>query len=476
MNKLKVGVLTILMGLLLNPGAIMAQQDDALTTRIKKEIEAANKAREEKEKRTQIHGMLRVRPEIKENVGFNKANKYEFVGQKLWLDIDHTLFTKDVTKGRLYIKLQDTRVWGGQSTSIGGKDTSASKITSTDGDKIQEGGLDVREAYGEIDHLMGPLGIRFGRQRLNYGELRLVSSLDWTNVGITFDAFLFKFDTEKNSLHVWASILREGDALDLNNVAAYSDPTQDTYFFGAYDTIKAIPGLHLDLYFLSLMNTFSVKEIHTTGFRFSNRTLKGFKSKSAFDFTLEAAYQFGYDGGGTTVTAFAGGLSGGYTFGKIRIGANVDVASGDDDPSDGTVKTFHNLFPLNHAYYGQADVLSWQNLMAADLNVTIFFLDNLMFKTKYIYAMRYNVNDNWYPASGGGRSGNTVGAIGTSSGGDLSKEQHSMHEIDLTTKYVYNKHFSVLAGYSVVLRGDALTDKKVKSDYHYGFLSTQFQF
>ncbi|MES0489655.1 MAG: alginate export family protein [Leptospirales bacterium] len=427
------------------------------------------------DKSLQVHGMIRVRPEIKENVGFSSANKYEFVGQKVWLDIDKILFSDSFRTGRAFIKFQDARIWGGQNASIGGKDSGASSINSA-GDKITENGVDLREAWGEIDHLAGPFGFRIGRQRLNYGEKRMVSSLDWANVGITFDALLLKFDTKKNSLHAWASILREGDALDLNNVSAYSDFAQDTYFFGIYDTIKAISGFHIDLYLLSLMNTFTIKEIHTTGFRFSNRVNKGFKANGPFDFTVEAAYQFGHDGSGTTVNAFAGGISAGFKVNTLRIGTNIDVASGDDDPSDSTVKTFHNMFPLNHAYYGQADLLSWQNLMAGELNLTYFATKQLMLKAAYIYAMRYSVKDNWYPASGGGRSGKVVGAIGSTTGADLSSQAHSMHEVDFTCKYTLNKHFNVLAGYSIALRGDALNDKKANSDYHYGFVATTFAF
>lgn len=44
----------------------------------------------------------------------------------------------------------------------------------------------------------------------------------------------------------------------------------------------------------------------------------------------------------------------------LRIGLNV--ASGDDDPTDGDHDTFFNMLPTNHLYYGFADQLAFQNL------------------------------------------------------------------------------------------------------------------
>jgi hypothetical protein len=44
---------------------------------------------------------------------------------------------------------------------------------------------------------------------------------------------------------------------------------------------------------------------------------------------------------------------GGHTFsnlpGSPRVGLDIDVASGDSDPTDGTMETFNHLFPLGHA-------------------------------------------------------------------------------------------------------------------------------
>ncbi len=63
-----------------------------------------------------------------------------------------------------------------------------------------------------------------------------------------------------------------------------------------------------------------------------------------------------------------------YTFAeyawKPRIGAGFDWASGDRNPTDGTVETFDRLFPLGHKYLGFMDFFGRQNIQAANLNIS----------------------------------------------------------------------------------------------------------
>ena len=47
----------------------------------------------------------------------------------------------------------------------------------------------------------------------------------------------------------------------------------------------------------------------------------------------------------------------------------VDIASGDDDPTDGDLETFNQLFPLGHAYFGYIDVIGRQNII--DVSPTV---------------------------------------------------------------------------------------------------------
>src|SRR5262249_4204227 len=50
-------------------------------------------------------------------------------------------------------------------------------------------------------------------------------------------------------------------------------------------------------------------------------------------------------------------------FAKPWLGAGVNAASGDHDPTDGDHGTFFNMLPTNHLYYGFADQIALQNIV-----------------------------------------------------------------------------------------------------------------
>jgi hypothetical protein len=110
-----------------------------------------------------ITGMVRVRPEVKENYAFDAGQRYNFVGQKVWLSAEKVF--DDKTK--MVITLQDARIWGGQNPTI--TDTST-----------EQQATDIREAYVQMkDFFFTPFELKLGRQKLEYGEQMLVGALDW---------------------------------------------------------------------------------------------------------------------------------------------------------------------------------------------------------------------------------------------------------------------------------------------------------
>ena len=52
---------------------------------------------------------------------------------------------------------------------------------------------------------------------------------------------------------------------------------------------------------------------------------------------------------------------------KPSLNIGLDLASGDDDPTDGRNQTFDQLFPLAHAYLGHIDLVARQNIRVARL-------------------------------------------------------------------------------------------------------------
>lgn len=75
-----------------------------------------------------------------------------------------------------YISAQDVRIWG-----------NTSQIYKTD-----PGLLNVYEAWAEY-HISKPLGIRIGRQALNYDNARILGDLDWAQQGRSHDLLLLNY-------------------------------------------------------------------------------------------------------------------------------------------------------------------------------------------------------------------------------------------------------------------------------------------
>ncbi len=205
--------------------------------------------------------------------------------------------------------------------------------------------------------------LRFGRQELQLGRQRLVSPLNWSNTRPRmFDGFrgTVEFaEWQLDGFHTRFVRVRK---------YAFNGNNAGTDFSGIYLTGPPREHLAADFYWFRLDREVSVwngasgpEDRHTLGVR-----LGGSLARSGINFDVEGAYQFG-DHGTTDIQAFmfAGEL--GYAFTQVhgvpRLQLGFDWASGDQDPADGEVNTFNQLFPLGHAYFGFIDIVGRQNVM-----------------------------------------------------------------------------------------------------------------
>lgn len=267
-----------------------------------------------------VFGLIRFRPEIKDNYDYDRngtsctsgvcqsnEDKQEFIGQKIWLGFN---YKGDLVRGR--VLLQDARVWGGETGSTTGLNTANSNTNQS---------TDIREAW--IDLGSKTFSAQVGRQRMVYGDQRLVGHLDWTSVGRSFDAIRFKHESEYLRSHAWAAVLGEKDSDSAGNNT--SSTIQDAYFTGWYNTLKTSDQLHIDLYYLGKHLSWSRDStpdvnptvaqargiipyitsenrsrdrdnLYTYGIRLTNKTQKRNKAPGLIDWTLEYAYQTGETG------------------------------------------------------------------------------------------------------------------------------------------------------------------------------------
>lgn len=400
-----------------------------------------------------IGGLYRIRPEVKQNVGFNegKSNTANYVGQKVQLSVSKHFNPNAWLK----ITLQDARIWGGQSASATALDTSR-----------EQQAIDLREAYLELKKLGGSdLGLQLGRQKLVYGNQRLVGHLDWTNIGRSFDGLRLKHETAHNKLHAWGTIVSEGNSSDVGQATAN---TADIFFSGIYNTYTGLDFLGIETYYLSKIDTSSKdsEKLHTVGARLFHTP------KLGFDYAVEGAYQLGSKTSSVDISAFAGAAIVGFAFEagtKMRLFFEGAYASGDTDANDDKFERFTNLYHTNHLHYGIADLISWQNMVSATLGYKIWFGKNAWLKVAYVYAAKAIDSDSWYGVAGGTATNNSIIA-------NASHKKNLYQEIDVVFDYKIWKFLGLQAGAAVVLPGDAIKESGNRAQYLYSYFQTTAKF
>jgi len=296
------------------------------------------------------------------------------------------------------VQIQDSRIWGEEGAATGTNPV-GSVTTSIDN-------VDVHQAYVDLPHLFaeslgdGTLAFRLGRQELSYGDQRLVSPLDWSNVARAWDAARLIIDPADAPgalrVDIFASIIRDTTSANTGGgPSGVSSVDEKQGFHGIYaafedvrfaqgwtwtdssGSAKPVLGRHqLDLYtfyrdladgvFTAEDGDLGDVDDVTLGVRGAGELLRA-ATGAGFDYSGEVAYQTG-SFAGDDISAYGYAVTGGYTFAggalgesKVRAGLEYDYGSGDSDPDDGDRGTFDPLFPFGHNYQGIQDTFSWKN-------------------------------------------------------------------------------------------------------------------
>ncbi|MCB1190934.1 MAG: alginate export family protein [Leptospiraceae bacterium] len=302
----------------------------------------------------------------------------------------------------------------------------------------------------------------------------------------------------------------------------------DGYFAGFFNTIKLSKHLHTDLFYLGKYLKWKPLEVtgtlltgaeittqdreqqrdnlHNFGIRLTNRTQKDDTAVIPFDWSLEYNYQTGTTGKyvqpswdyintkvqmtdrftGATIQqnvyrekqiydAFAFAAEAGFTIKKrFRIGAEYNIGSGDPNRTDGSVGTFENFYPLNHAYYGNGDLVSWRNMKGKSINFTANLKKWGSIQLMYWYVVKHKLQDGWYSVGGPiqadqsteSKANARFGNVTDSSGNITSRavaylRGRIFREYDIIYNFLY-KGIVWQAGYSFMYAGDSV--KSVKNN------------
>ena len=223
-------------------------------------------------------------------------------------------------------------------------------------------GFDLRQAYAEIGGGKSPVTVTVGRQLLAYGDQRLVGALDWANTSRAFDAVKLQVRGPNAKVDVFSASVVQNDPERRINQSA-----EGNNLHGIYAAIEdAIPGSTLEPYVLWQTTPLAVNELNMRGdldrYTFGFRVWA--KGLGPWDYNAALVGQRG-EAAGAEIQAWGYYAELGYSIDarlSPRLYGHYNFGSGDEDPGDGRVGGFVDLYPTAHRWYGYNDLVGWRNL------------------------------------------------------------------------------------------------------------------
>lgn len=332
---------------------------------------------------------------------------------------------------------------------------------------IDENEGDILNLFGEAKLGLArglEVGGWVGRRELQLGKQRLVSPLDWANTRRTFQGL--GGWAEQGFHRVEAFAVRP---IVIDPGFGDDDWNEDRWLWGVNYTNAALNCVTWEVYFLGLHESRTAVQVPQDRFTFGVRA-DGKIPNTRFDYDVEGAWQFGDLGAGDIAAGMFSATLGWRPCLRCldpRVAVGFDYASGDDDPLDPDVGTFHPLFPFGHFYLGHADLIGRQNVVAARIEGSIKPFDKLTLSAWYHLFWRAEQTDAVYNAAGGvlravpagGQNDRSVGA-----------------EVDLGVKYQLNRNWSVAAEYAHFFVGNYIRRTGPSNDVDFWWIGVQATF
>jgi len=385
-----------------------------------------------------LGGQVRFRGEYRDPTSYlNTAvagRTDDFILSRIRLNMKFSV-TDDID---VFVQPQDQRAWGQEFNVL-----------------TDERNLDLHQGFVEIRNLMSePLTLKAGRMELAYGDQRLVSPLDWSNIARAWDGAKLKYGPKDWWIEGFYTVIRDplAPAPNLFNTAptAANGAAEDQEFMGVYFSYVGVAEHEFDVYafFRELRDNSFLGEgstdpgdlvDHTLGARIKGKDL-------GLEYTLEVMAQNGHQST-DRIKAYAYAATLGYTFDmdwKPRIGFEYAVASGDRTPNNGTRGTFDPLFPFFHFYQGYADVFGFKNSKSLSAYLRVSPSDNFTLHLD-LFAFRLDqARDSWYNDPGASLRRDTTGSSSRNVGA----------EVDLHARYNVGKHVKFWGGWSRFFAGE----------------------
>lgn len=320
------------------------------------------------------------------------------------------------------------------------------------------------EAYLDIHAKQRRAWFRLGRQRIVWGDGRLVGEGDFTQSPQAFDAARLSLSIKKLDIDAFAALIGNGSYFFYSGSGGVGSPnppgqqgqnvsvpaTTGSQLYGLRFAWHAVPLLNVELAGLARIvrppTSYDLTPSDT--FVVSTR-LSG--EKRGVRYSAEGAYELGRIssyGVNRDLRAFAAAARGTWETAlpwHMTFGAEAAYASGDNGSTDpAAVQTrFDPIAPDKRPGHNLMGLYSWSNLILAGGDIAVRPAEPVGINVGYRFVGLANPKGRWTSAS--------LVAIGASS----TNESHVLgHQIDTALSFRFWKPLTIDAGYGLFITGD----------------------
>jgi Alginate export len=344
------------------------------------------------------------------------------------------------------------------------------------------------EAYVDLHTRSGRrMSLRIGRQRVAWGDGRLVGDDDWSTTARSLDAVRASIAIGDVDIQAMGALLSgEGFVVQAGS-SGFSSPQTVAApvfagLFGLDVTWRFLPLLNLELTGLARLAQAPVPRWLTPGDTYVTDA-RIFGDYRGFRYAVEGAYEFGHVEVGlhdVPLAAFALAARAGLeTALRLHLTFEVEAAYASGDsfalPS-GAVPTklthFDPILPDSHTALTPMNMFAWSNILTVGGDVRMKFVDELGLMVGYRFANLASASEWWTTAE--------LAPVGVVSASAPVTSPALGHEIDASLKLSPFRGLDFEGGYGLFLFGDGA--RAILSDAgrpatlaHWAYLQAMFR-
>ncbi len=329
------------------------------------------------------------------------------------------------------------------------------------------------EAYVDVHTRSGRRAfLRLGRQRVTWGDGRLVGANEWSLTGRSLDAARLGVQVGDVDIEAMGVLLSApGNAPPAAVGSQQPAAGTGAQLYGVDATWHLLPLLQVEVTGLARIArapepaSLTPSDTYVIDGRISG-------DHRGFRYAVEAAYELGRvasygvlrDQKALALAARLG-LETALPW-HVTFGAEVAYATGDSGAPTGTEKRFDPILPDEHTTLGPMGLFAWSNILMAGASVAVKPSDEVQMTAGYRFANLADQKGRWTTA--------TLAPVGASPSATSSALGH---EIDYALKFTPWKPVDFEAGYGLFIFGDGAREILIEAGrpaklQHWAFLQT----